>query len=70
MNLYQLSGAIIFLNGIIQEAIGRFLGAQHMELHGHARKIVGKSKMAIGDAQRIIQRYIKRRERKIPQFPM
>ena len=60
MNACEISGMLIFLAGRAQESFGELIGNRKLELEGHRRKIIGKSRMAIGDAQKVIANCVRR----------
>ena len=60
MNAHQISGMLTFLVGTCKESIGATIGNRSLELAGYQDKMSGKSKMTIGEAQRIIQRCMRR----------
>lgn len=63
MNSDQIKGFLLLIMGKVQELIGKLIGRRSLEVAGHQLKILGKSRMAIGEAQQIIQYCMKRANR-------
>lgn len=59
MNRNQVQGMTMYLLGTFQQTVGRFIGNQRQQTKGFQRKITGKAKIAIGDAQKLIKNCIK-----------
>lgn len=60
MNKCQIRGIAGYLAGQIEETAGKLLGNTRLEHAGHRRKIAGKARKAIGDAQQIIKQCVRR----------
>jgi uncharacterized protein YjbJ (UPF0337 family) len=60
MNKYQARGIAIYFIGRAQEGMGRITGNQRQQAKGFEKRMIGKAKIAIGDAQEIIKTCVKR----------
>ena len=55
MNRNQAKGMAIYFLGKLQQNFGRLTGNERQLTKGFQRQIIGKAKIAIGDAQKIIK---------------
>ena len=59
MNRNRAQGMMMYLLGTAQQTVGRFIGNQRHQTKGFQRKITGKAKIAIGDAQKLVKNCLK-----------
>ena len=63
VNAQIVIGANLYALGILLEMTGEFVGNRNLALRGHDKQMRGRSRMIIGDTQRVINTYLRNKRR-------